>query len=120
MLQEIKTIIEEILDIEGEEISAETYIIRDLEAESIDLLEIAVALNSNFDVKIIDDDIFMRSLRLYVTEAKDQGEDTVTYIASKYPFVTEDRIKELLEDMDKGPALKVKDLISYVEWRKAQ
>lgn len=120
MLDEIKAILEEILDIEGDDIDGETYVIRDLEAESIDLLELAVSLNSNFDIKIIDDDIYLRSLRMFVNEAKDSGKDVVEYVGQKFPFITKERIEELLEDMENGPALKIKDIISYVEWRKAQ
>ncbi len=119
MLQEIQSIIEEILDIDGNTVTPETYVIRDLDAESIDLLELAVALNSNFDVKIIDEDIFLRSLRIYVTEARENGEDVIKFLLGRYPFITEERAAEILDDMENSPVLKVKDLISYIEWRKS-
>ena len=117
ILEQIKEILIEILDIEEQEITPETYIVRDLGAESIDLLELAVALNSEFNIEVKDDEIFLRSLRLYMTEAKEQGEDTVQYLLRKFPFLTISRVEEIVSDLEGGPTLKVKDLISYVAWR---
>ena len=59
---EIKNVIMEILDVEEDQILPETYLIRELDAESIDLLELAVSLNTVFKKEIIDDDIFLRKL----------------------------------------------------------
>ncbi|NLY41257.1 MAG: hypothetical protein GX055_06520, partial [Desulfovibrionales bacterium] len=42
--QHIYTLVAEILDIDSAMLSASTYLIRELEAESIDLLEIGVAI----------------------------------------------------------------------------
>lgn len=117
ILEQIKGILIEILDIEDQEITPETYIVRDLGAESIDLLELAVALNSNFNIEVKDDEIFLRTLRLYITESEEQGKDTVQYLMTKFPFLTEGRVEEIVSDLKGGPTLKVKDLISYVAWR---
>ena len=117
IFKQIKKILIEILDIEDREITPETYVIRDLDAESIDLLELAVALNSEFNIEVKDDEIFLRTLRLYITEAKEQGKNTVQYLMEKFPFLTKSRMEEILSDLEEGPTLKVKDLISYVSWR---
>ncbi|MBW2660768.1 MAG: acyl carrier protein [Deltaproteobacteria bacterium] len=113
----IKKILGELLDIEEKEIMPETYIVRDLGAESIDFLELAVALNSRFKIEIDDDEIFLRKLRVYLTEAEQEKRDVLLYLAGKFPFLSEERIKEITADLDGGPVLKVKDLISYVFWR---
>lgn len=117
ILNKIQEILAEILDIENREITPETYVVRDLDAESIDLLELAVALNSEFNIEVKDDELFLRTFRFYMTEAKEQGSDTVQHLIGKFPFLTEKRVKEIISDLEGGPTLKVKDLISYVAWR---
>ncbi len=117
VLSTIKKALGEILDIEEDIITPETYIARDLGAESIDLLELGVALNSSFHIKIIDDEIFLGSLRLHLTDANESGEEPISYISKQFPFLSSDRIKELLDDLKNGPVLQVKDLVSYVNWK---
>ena len=115
ILEEIKTILAEILDIENNIITPETYLIRELGAESIDLLELAVAINSRFNIDVNDDEIFLRKLRQYVTEAKQQNNDLLRYLVEKLPFLSRKRLEEIIADLEGGPTLKVKDLIAYVE-----
>ena len=114
---ELKKILEELLDIEDREITSETLLIQDLGAESIDLLELAVTINSRFKIAVKDDEIFLTRFRLYSTEAIQQRKDAVQYLAGRYPFLGEDRIREIMAHIKEGPQLKVKDLISYVTVR---
>lgn len=114
---ELKKIIEDLLDLENSEITTETYLIQDLGAESIDLLELAITINSRFKVAVKDDEIFLTRFRLYLTEADKQGKDAVHSLAGKYPFLGEDRIAEIMTHIKEGPQLKIKDLISYVTYR---
>ena len=114
---ELKKIIEELMDIKDTNITSETLLIQDLGAESIDLLELAVTINSRFKIAVRDDEIFLTRFRLYSAEAKQKGKDTVHYIAGKYPFLGEDRIAEIMAHIKEGPQLKIKDLISYVAYR---
>ncbi len=104
----------EILDIEEEEITPETYVVRELDAESIDLLELAVELNAKFNIDINDDDIFLKTLRLYLAEAREAKKNPAQLLALKYPHISPARIKEILKDLEDGPVLKVKDLRDYV------
>ncbi len=109
--------IADILDIDDQEITSETYIVRDLGAESIDLLELAVSLNSRFNVDVNDGEIFLTRLREYVTEAEDNAKDVVQHLVEMLPFLAEGRIKEIVTDLEGGPTLKVRDLVSYIEWQ---
>ncbi|CAN2044945.1 acyl carrier protein [Candidatus Magnetomoraceae bacterium gMMP-1] len=118
ILKKLKTILTELLDIEDKEIKPETYIITDLGAESIDLLELAVEINSTFDIEVKDDEIFLTKLRQYLAEAKENAREVSSYLAEKYPFLTDERIQEILDDIKNGPVLKVKDLITYVDRQK--
>ncbi len=118
LLSEIKKIIAEILDTEADmEISPDTYLIRDLGAESIDLLEMAVALNNQLDLEIIDEDIFLRRLREIIIEAEQSHKQPGTLLEEKYPFLNRDRVTEILEDLSNGPVLKIKDMIAYIKWK---
>jgi acyl carrier protein len=114
---QLKEILVELLDIEDREMTPETLLVQDLGAESIDLLELAVTINSRFKIAVKDDEIFLTRFRLYSTEAKQQGRDIIHYVAGKYPFLGKDRIAEIIEHIKEGPQLKIKDLISYVGYR---
>lgn len=116
--QQISRILTELLDIEESQISPDAYLIRDLGAESIDLLELAVAINAQCGVKVIDDDIFLKQLRLYMRQAKESGTEPVVFLAGRYPFLSPERVAEIVADLQSGPVLKVKDLIRYVEWQR--
>ncbi len=113
-LGEIKKIIMELLDLEDDPITPDTYLIKELGAESIDLLELAVAINSRFKIAVKDEEIFLTRFRLYLTEATQKGMDNASYIAVKYPHLTNDRIAEIITHISEGPQLKVKDLVSYI------
>jgi acyl carrier protein len=111
---EIEKILVDLLDLEDAEMTPETFLIQELGAESIDLLELAVAINSRFKITVKDDEIFLTRFRLYLTEAEQHNTNKTLYIAQKYPFLTEGRIVEIIEYISEGPQLKIKDLISYV------
>lgn len=115
----IMDIICEILDVENEQVQAETYVIRDLGAESIDLLELAVTLSDLFKIEISDEDIFLKSLRGYIEDAKDRKISPEPLLAEKYPFLCRSRIRDILADLDEGPVLKVRDLLDYVHQKTA-
>jgi acyl carrier protein len=116
VLDEITIILAEILDMEGLEITPETYLIRELGAESIDLLELSVAINSRFNIEVNDDELFLRTLRLHLRTAEQEGKDAFGYLAEKYPALTVARVAEILADMGGGPVLRVKDVVNYIDW----
>jgi acyl carrier protein len=115
----IKEILADVLDLDGERITPETYLIRDLGAESIDLLELAVVLNRRFGIEIKDEEIFLGRLRLHVMEARQKGVELFRCLSEKYPSLSRERVEEIMGDLDGGPTLKVKDLVSYVAFRSA-
>ncbi len=116
VFETVKKIVADILDIEEEKILSRTYLIRDLGAESIDLLELAVSLNAGFQIEIKDDDIFLRKLRRYLEETKEKGLDQHAYLAGQYPFLSDARIGEILKELKGGPVLTIADLVSYISY----
>ncbi len=119
LLNRIITVLSDILDLDPATITADSYLIRDLNAESIDLLEIAVTLNSEFKTDIDDDAIFLKNLRIYLNEAGESQDDKRAYLAEKYPFLDQARIRDMVADLEAGPVLKVRDLASYIQARVA-
>jgi len=118
ILEGIREILADILDIGEQDIAPETYIVRELGAESIDLLELAVSLNARFKVEVNDGEIFLTRLRTYVTEAEEQEKGLVPYLVERMPFLSKNRIEAIIADLEGGPTLKVRDLVSYVAWQR--
>ncbi|MBI4634420.1 MAG: acyl carrier protein [Deltaproteobacteria bacterium] len=111
VFEEIKSILAEILDVEVNEVTPESYLIRELGAESIDLMELAAALNQRFRIEVNEEDVFLRELRNNLADAEAaKGTD-------RFPFLTARRREEIVSELDGGPVLKVKDVVSYVTWQ---
>lgn len=115
-LSNIKSVIAEILDIDEQDMNPETYLIRELDAESIDLLELAVSLNSAFRKKINDNDIFLTNLRDHLAASENTGKQPADSLLEAYPFLEKQRVDEILMDLDGGPVLKIKDIVRYIEY----
>lgn len=56
MFEKVRDIIAEQLDVEAEEIKMETSMMNDLDADSLDAVEIMMALEDEFDIEIPDED----------------------------------------------------------------
>lgn len=117
LFDQVRSILMELLDIDENEIRPETYLVRDLGVESIDFLELAVALNDRFQVSVHDDTIFLRNLRLYLAEAQEAGQAPAAYLQQRYRFLTPQRLEEIVGDLDGGPVLKAEDLVRYIQWQ---
>ena len=52
----IKGIIAEQLGVEGDAISMDTHLMKDLEADSLDAVEIIMAIEDEFDIEVPDED----------------------------------------------------------------
>ena len=113
----LKYILAEMLDIDVDDIGLETYLIRELGAESIDLLELVLDIGSRFGIKVDENRLFLKKIGIYISEAKQQRKDIIPYLESKFPFLTKNRLTEICQDIDGiAPPLKIKDLVSYIEW----
>ncbi len=117
LLNGVRGIITEIMDVDGGAITEETCLIRDLGAESIDLLELAVAMSHRFGLPVQDDEIFLRKFPLHRLEAAQAGADPLTYLAERIPFLPPARIAEILAEPDRSAALTIGDLIRYLRYQ---
>ena len=106
---EIKNILADILDLDGQTVTPESRLTQELGVESIDLLELAAALNARFKVEVREEDIFLQGFNARSAES--------------YPFLAAQRLREIAaeqKDGAAGPVVKVKDLVSYVAWQQAK
>jgi acyl carrier protein len=107
----------ELLDVEADAIQPESYLVRDLGVESIDFLELAVALNERFKIPVHDDTVFLRDLRLHLAEAEATGQPPLEFLKPLYGYLPEERLAQIVSDLDGGPVIQVQDLMGYVQWR---
>ncbi len=114
---QIKEILMELLDAAPETITSDSYLVRDLGVESIDFLELAVSLNERFQIPVEDDTLFLRNLRLHLATAREKGIAAMDALKAHYAFLPRERLEEILSDLDDGPVIQVKDLLSYVQWQ---
>lgn len=56
VFDKVKEIIAEQLDVEVERVTMETSLMRDLEADSLDAVEIMMALEDEFEIEVPDED----------------------------------------------------------------
>jgi len=61
MFEKVRDVIVEELDVEKENVTLESHIINDLDADSLDVVELVMALEETFDIKVDDDSV--QSLR---------------------------------------------------------
>lgn len=73
MFEKLKKIISEQLSIEESEISIESSFINDLDADSLDVVELIMAIEEEFDLEISDED----------AEKITDVESVINYIKSK-------------------------------------
>jgi len=111
----IRLILAEILDLDVDQISPETYVIRTLQAESIDLLEIGVAMQHRLGIGVDDDLLFLKNIRTVLNRAKRDAKDPLDALKSEYPHLSENRLRHILADLSAGPVLRVEDLVAYAE-----
>jgi acyl carrier protein len=112
---QVQDIITEVLEIEPEEITMESYVMRDLPTESIDLMEYGVGFASKCGVSIHDDIIFLQSLRMHIAEAEEKGLDTIEHISGIYPHLSSERLSAMFDTIEDGPVLQVRDIVAYIQ-----
>lgn len=117
LLEKVKNILEDVLDVDPSEVNLESYIVRDLDAESIDLLELAVCVNSEFGIEVDETEIFLKKLRPIIIEAKNKSLDVHDFVLKHYSFLNEERVFQIINDLNNGPVLKVSDITDYISWK---
>ena len=113
----IREMLVELLDLESDQIHPQSYLVRDLGVESIDFLELAVTLNERFRIEVHDDTVFLRNLRLHLESATATEIGAAAALEQHYPYLSQTRIREILDDLEDGPVIQVRDVEHYVAWK---
>jgi acyl carrier protein len=117
LFDQVREILSELLDVEAGEIAPESYLVRELGMESIDFLELAVALNQRFRVPVHDDTLFLRNFRLCIEQAGEAGKAVLERLKGNFGFLSDERLLQILAELDAGPAIQAQDLVSYIQWQ---
>lgn len=116
----ICSILAEILDLDPADITPDTYVIRSLKAESIDLLEIGVAMQHQLGIAVDDDSLFLKNVRIVLARAERSGTEPLSALRTEFSHLSADRLTEILADLSAGPVLQVRDLVSYAQAARAK
>ncbi|MFV0347017.1 MAG: acyl carrier protein [Halodesulfovibrio sp.] len=139
ILHGVCTVIAEVLDLDAATLTAETYVFRDLDTESIDLLEYGIGMGRHFGIRMQDSVAFLKDLRVHIAHADSQTEDAngeqstgnpsanllparreqrIAHLRTVYPHLTEERLAAMLDDLaastNARPVLRIGDIVAYV------
>jgi len=116
----VRAVIAEVLELETEQVQPQSYVFRDLGAESIDLLEFGIGLSRLFGFRVQDGEAFLKDFRLHAAQAN----GTTDGLGVIYPHLEAQRLEELLhavaERPNARPLLQVRDIAAYIVHRTAR
>lgn len=107
----------EALDVDEDDVQPEASLREDLEAESIDFVDIVFRLEKAFDVKIPQGELFPQELfsdKRFVTDGKLTA-DGAKELAERYPYIELDELGEGLPLDEVGKAYTVQMLVRFVQ-----
>jgi acyl carrier protein len=144
ILHGVCTVIAEVLDLDAATLTAETYVFRDLDTESIDLLEYGIGMGRHFGIRMQDSVAFLKDLRVHIAHADSlagyangeqldgeqstgnpsanlppaRREQRIAHLRTAYPHLTEERLTAMLDDLaastNARPVLRIGDIAAYV------
>ncbi len=109
---QLKETLSEIMDVDPSTLETNTYLVRDLGIESIDLIEISVEISGLMDHALDDSHFFLTHLRSHIDEKP--REEIPSILKECYPHLSDQRIDEIVKDLDNGPVLQFQDLVAYI------
>ena len=107
------------LGVDDEEVTPQATLQGDLDAESIDFLDIVFRLEKSFDIKIERGELFPEDI-LTDTELVQDGKVTASGIAKlkeRMPFADLSKFEAEPTVQNLGQQLTVKDMCSFVEYK---
>ncbi|HBB28062.1 MAG TPA: hypothetical protein DC000_02230 [Clostridiales bacterium] len=109
----IKTILEDVLGVEEDEITMDSHLVLDLGADSIDFIDICYKLEKNFNIsKIVISDIYPEGIGQI-----DYSEENLHKIIQKYPYINDNIINIIRKEENYESFYTVRALVDYITWR---
>jgi acyl carrier protein len=110
----VKKIVVEALDVPVDQVNAHSSLIADLNAESIDFLDITFRLESEFDIKIPEDEIWQGSIDSTDQAEIDRG---VAQLRARMPDFAWHRLPEHVTPADLPMLITVQTIVDYIVGR---
>lgn len=117
VFNDVKAILTDSLSVDDDQVTPQSRLQADLNAESIDFLDIVFRLEKAFDIKISRGELFPEDV-LTSTDYVANGKVTETGIAElrkRMPFVNLDKFAKNPNVKDFGTLLTVQDMVRFVE-----
>lgn len=122
IFQHIKTMLEEVLGVDAQEITLEANLVDDLAAESIDFVDIIYALEQQYKLTIAPGDIFPAFLQQgQFTDQQGDVCDTVkTRLITQYPHLSPACLDAFFNEKQATVFFRVSVLVDYVTHQQQQ
>lgn len=117
--ERVVEIVAETLDRDPKEVTPSSSLIDDLGAESIDFLDVVFRLESAFDVKIPEDEIWKGATGLTGAESPEEIAEGVRRLREKSPGLRWDRLPDPLRKQDLPRLITVQTILDYLERKRA-
>lgn len=123
-LEAVRRLSAPIFDKQSAELAPETGFFTELQAESIDLLELGLALSREFGLSLDEDQAFLTSFSFEARKvAQSDASSVQAILQNKYPHLPPGRLEELLvwaQGTDAVSPLSIADVAAYLTWRSAK
>ncbi len=119
IFEKVREVLVEALSVDEEEVTPEATLMGDLEAESIDFLDIVFRLEKSFDIKIERGELAPDDI-LTSTEFVEDGKVNSTGIAKlkeRMPFADLSKFEADPKVQNLGAQLTVQDMCKFVEYK---
>ena len=107
------------LGVEEDEVTPEATLQGDLDAESIDFLDIVFRLEKSFDIKIERGELFPEDILTNVEYVQDGkvNSDGISQLKARMPFADLSKFEAEPTVQNLGKQLTVQDMCSFVEYK---
>ncbi len=119
IFEKVREALVEALGVDDEEVTSEATLQGDLDAESIDFLDIVFRLEKSFDIKIERGELFPEDILTdadYVQEGK-VNEAGIGKLKERMPFADLSKFEEDPIVQNLGQQLTVKDMCNFVAYK---
>lgn len=115
----VLAIVAETLDRDPAQVTPSSSLIDDLGAESIDFLDVVFRLESAFDVKIPEDEIWKGATGLSGAESPEEIAEGVRRLRMERPDLRWDRLPDPLRKQDLPRLVTVQTILDYLDRKRA-
>lgn len=114
VFQTLRGTIARLIDCEETAVTPEARLVEDLGFESIDFLELSMAVSRRYRLKVNARELFLSDYRLLARTGS--PEEALRELVRAYPHLTEEELRGMPGGVGRGSFLQVNHLVRYVEF----